>query len=61
MIWSKTKKCRTCEKKLKDNIHEIRLQTADGIVILEICDECAEFFDKSADVLSRKGNDNETV
>lgn len=58
MSWWKRKKCVTCKKvlKKKHTTHELRLNTADGIVDLEICEECARFWDGSAEVLSRRGN-----
>ena len=40
--------------------HELRLETADGTASLEICEKCADFFDKSADVIM-KGRIDETV
>jgi len=40
--------------------HELRLETADGTASLEICEKCADFFDKSADVIM-KGRKDETV
>lgn len=56
MSWWKRRKCKTCKKVLKANkpVHELRLQTADGIHEVEICDDCANFFDKSAEVLTQK-------
>lgn len=55
MSWWKRKKCASCKKVLKSKhpIHELRLQTADGLVELEICEECARFWDGSADVLGK--------
>lgn len=55
MSWWKRKKCGTCKKVLKKNkpSHELRMQTADGILEVEICEECARFWDASADVLSK--------
>lgn len=59
MFW-KRKKCATCKTVLKEKkgIHELRLNTADGIVEIEICGECADFWDKSADVLLSRGKDS---
>lgn len=58
--WWKRKKCATCKKVLKPKhgLHELRLDTADGQLELEICSDCADFWDKSADVLQKRGNDN---
>jgi hypothetical protein len=54
MIWKK-KQCPVCKQKYsKDEpFHELRLQTSDGLHTLEICEACADFFDKSAEVLNR--------
>lgn len=59
MFW-KRKKCATCGATLKEKsgIHELRIDTADGLVDLEICSTCADFWDKSADVLQKRGKDN---
>lgn len=56
MTWWKSEKCSTCRKKLKTpkQCPIIRLDTEDGVVELKICDECADFFDKSAEVLQNK-------
>lgn len=53
--WWKTKKCKTCKAKIPKNTEsaELRLDTAEGIVTLEICNECAEFLDKSAEALGK--------
>lgn len=55
MSWWKRKKCGACKRvfKKKDSIHELRLQTADGVLEVEICDECARFWDASAEVLTK--------
>jgi hypothetical protein len=59
MLW-KRKKCATCSTALteKSGIHELRIDTADGIIDLEICSTCADFWDKSADVLQKSGKNN---
>lgn len=61
MSWWKRKKCATCGTvlKAKKGIHELRLNTADGMAELEICGECARFWDKSAEVLQKRGRDND--
>ena len=55
MSWWKRKKCGTCKRVLKKKMttHELRLQTADGMLEVEICDECARFWDASAEVLTK--------
>ncbi len=59
MFW-KRKKCATCSAALteKSGIHELRIDTVDGIFDLEICSTCADFWDKSADVLQKRKKDN---
>lgn len=54
MTWWKRRKCATCKKvlKAKHPIHEIRIEAADGNIELEVCEDCARFWDKSAEVLS---------
>lgn len=54
MIWYK-KKCPVCEQKYPKSteFHELRLQTADGLHTLEICETCSDFLDQSAEVLNR--------
>lgn len=63
MIWfNRNKTCSVCEDKYLKSVpfHELRVNTADGPVSLEICDKCADFFDKSAEVIM-KGRKDETV
>lgn len=51
--WKKNKKCPICLKKYPKNkpFHELRLQTAEGLETIEICEPCADFFDKSAEAI----------
>lgn len=63
MIWfNRNKTCAVCEEKYLKSVpfHEVRVNTDDGMVSLEICDKCADFFDKSAEVIM-KGRPDETV
>lgn len=59
MIWGK-KKCPVCDIKYpKDtSFHELRLDTLDGIHTLNICENCADFFDKSAEVIMKGRKDD---
>jgi hypothetical protein len=61
MIWKK-KKCPVCQDKYSEKtpFHELRLETADGTHVMEICENCADFFDKSADVIM-KGRKDESL
>lgn len=58
--WWKRPKCATCSKKFnkKDKQHVIQLEAADGTIELKVCDNCANFWDASAEVL-QKGRKNE--
>ena len=55
MSWWKRPKCATCTKKFfkKDKVHIINVKTADGELELKVCDNCANFWDASADVLQK--------
>lgn len=53
-------KCKTCDSKINiASSATIRLNTVDGVIELEICGACAEFFDSSAEVIM-KGRRDET-
>ena len=64
MSWFRRKKtvenlCHVCgEKQLPEHPAMLRLTVQDGVAEMLVCDECADFFDKSADVLL-KGQKNE--
>jgi flavoprotein len=63
MSWfNRSKNCAVCEDKYLKSVpfHEIQMNTDEGMVSLEICDKCADFFDKSADVIM-KGRSNDTL
>ena len=63
MIWfNRNKTCAVCEDKYLKRVpfHEMQVNTDEGVVSLEICEKCADFFDKSADVIM-KGCKDETV
>jgi hypothetical protein len=53
MAWWKNPKCPVCRKKLKkgQRMHEMQMETSDGPHSLEICGDCARFFDMSADAI----------
>jgi len=50
-------KCKLCKAKLKGDIAEIRLKTADGLIEMKICSTCADLFDAKADHAQRKKDD----
>lgn len=54
--WFKKVKCPACQTKHKELKHELRLDTAEGVHNMFICDQCAHFFDKSAEVLKKRNN-----
>lgn len=52
------KTCTVCNtNKLPKEPATIRLDVQEGTVEILICDECAEFFDKSSEVLNRGKNE----
>ncbi len=61
MIWKK-KTCPVCGDKYPKTarFHELRLETLDGVIELEICEKCADFLDESADIIM-KGRSDETL
>ena len=62
MTWlSRSKRCAVCEEKYHKSVpfHEMRLSTDDGVVSLEICEKCADFFDKSAEVIMKGRQEDE--
>jgi hypothetical protein len=64
MTWlSRSKRCDVCDEKYLKSVpfHEMRLNTDDGVVSLEICEKCADFFDKSADVIMKGGQQDEPI
>lgn len=56
MSWWKRKKCPLCKTviKKKHKTAEFRIETADGLLELEVCGKCAHVMDKSADILLAK-------
>lgn len=56
MSWWKRKKCPLCKTviKKKMKVSEVRIETAEGILELEVCPKCAYVIDKSADILLDK-------
>lgn len=58
-LFQKRVKCKICRIKKKKAEHEVRVNTAEGPhVVYPVCDECAEFFDKSAEVLTGKKDES---
>ena len=67
MSWLKRRKerkklenlCHICQdNKLPEEPAIIRLQVQEGIAEVLVCDECADFFDKSAEVLLKRGKES---
>ena len=48
----KKKKCNLCNAKIKGESSELRVNTSEGELELEICTRCADIIDKSAEVLT---------
>jgi len=57
----KKKECPICQAKrpYAEKFHELRLNTADGTHDVLICQECTRFFEKSAEVLNGKKDEND--
>ena len=50
--------CNICStNQLPDEPAILRLKVLDGTAEVRVCDECADFFDKSAEVLKGKKNE----
>lgn len=49
-----------CENQLSDTPAVLRLKVQDGTAEMSVCDECANFFDKSAEVLTQRGKGNKS-
>ena len=69
MSWFKRRKerkkienlCHVCgENMLSEEPAVLRLKVQDGIAEMNVCDECADFFDKSAEVLAHRGKGNKS-
>lgn len=53
--------CHVCgENQLSDTPTVLRLKVQDGTTEMSVCDECANFFDKSAEVLTQRGKGNKS-
>ena len=64
MTWfNRNKHCAVCEVKYLKSVpfHEMRVNTDEGVVSLEICEKCADFFDKSAEVIMKGRQQDDTV
>ena len=50
-----TKKCESCGLyPVADIPAVVRIEAQDGVLELEVCDKCCEFFTKSAEVFTKK-------
>lgn len=54
--WKKAK-CKVCSAALPADPAILRVDTADGITELEVCNDCADFFEKSAEVLMKRNRE----
>ena len=53
--------CHICgENQLPENPAVLRLKVQDGTAEMNVCDDCANFFDKSAEVLTQRGKGNKS-
>lgn len=54
------KLCHVCGvNEMPDEPAILRLKVQDGIVEMNVCDDCADFFDKSAEVLQKRKRPDE--
>lgn len=61
--WWKRHKCGSCKKvfKKKDHVHVLKVKAEDGTIEMEICTNCANFWDASAEVLQRGRRDDDEI
>ena len=54
----KKNRCKGCGYKLKKDqpLAEVRIGTAEGTLVMEVCQDCADFIDQSANIM-RMTND----
>jgi hypothetical protein len=57
--WFKKVKCPVCSEKQQQLAHELRLDTAEGPHSIYVCDTCADFFDKSAEILQKRDDNGQ--
>lgn len=57
-LFKKKQKCPVCQEKADDLSAEMRLDTSEGIHTINICPNCADFFEKSTEVLLKKKSSN---
>lgn len=55
------KKCKGCKGRLKKGevFSELRVDTAEGLLTMDICPRCADFWDGSAEVLNKRREDED--
>ena len=51
-LFKKKLKCPICNEKAEDLSAEMRLDTSEGVHIINICPDCADFFDLRFDSLA---------
>jgi hypothetical protein len=58
-LFKKKKQCDVCGEKYPadETFHELRMNVQEGEVTLKICVACTDFFDKSADIINGKRDD----
>jgi formate dehydrogenase maturation protein FdhE len=54
----KRDKCFGCESTLNEEYAVLRVQSEGELVEIKICDNCADIWDKSAEILQKRGNDD---
>jgi hypothetical protein len=63
MFFKKTKQCSMCYAKLKEGqeFSIVQMKVQEGLIELEVCEDCGKFLDKSADVLRSKNVKDESI
>lgn len=57
-------RCPLCRSKLpkdKSGLAEVRIDSDDGVKVISVCDDCARFFDKSADIFLQRHRENYNI
>ena len=56
-------KCQICDSKQSSDtpLHELRVETLDGIVSYEICEKCADVFDRSAEIMRKRNGEDRSI
>lgn len=61
-ITFKKNRCKGCGYKLRKDrpLAEVRIGTAEGTLVMEVCQDCADFIDQSANIMRKSSDDRGT-